>query len=290
MNISGHTRVFMVVGDPVTQVQAPAVFNRVFQRFGVDAVLVPAQVRADRLPAFADAVLAAGNIDGLWLTIPHKTTLVPLLASLDRCAQVAQSVNAVRRLADGTLAGALFDGLGLVGALRHFGLDPRGRRVLLLGAGGAGAAIAAALLDHGVARLALHDLGERAGALAHRLAEPVGSAQAGAAAAARVSVHSADPAGFDLVINATPLGLRDGDPLPFDITRLDPGAAVVDILMKPRPTPLLRACAERGITAHPGFEMLVQQVPDYLAFFGLHGIADRLRDDLGDVRQAMQMP
>jgi len=279
MHISGSTRVFMVLGDPVAQVQAPAIFNRVFQRFGVDAVLVPAQVRADRLNSFAHEVLAAGNIDGLWLTIPHKTTLVPVLAQMDHCAQVAQSVNAVRRTAAGALEGALFDGLGLVAALRHFGIAPEGLRVLLLGAGGAGAAIAAALLDHGVAHLALHDLGTRAAELAHRL-------QAGTAD--RVSVQGADPAGFDLVVHATPLGLRADDPLPFDVSRLDAGAKVLDILMKPQATPLLQACAARGIEAHPGFEMLVQQVPLYLDFFGMGAIAEALRADLSDVRQGLQ--
>lgn len=272
----------MVLGDPVAQVQAPQIFNRVFQRFGVDAVLVPAQVRAGRLSAFVHAVLAAGNIDGLWLTIPHKTPLVSELARMDACARAAQSVNAVRRLANGELEGALFDGLGLVGALRHFGIEPRGRRVLLLGAGGAGAAIAAALLDHGVAHLALHDLGSRAIELAGRLAEGTGGIQG------RVSVQGADPEGFDLVINATPLGLRADDPLPVDVRRLDAQTKVVDILMKPQPTPLLRACAERGIEAHPGFEMLVQQVPHYLSFFGMDTIAESLKTDLSDVRLGLQ--
>lgn len=272
LSISGHTRVFMVAGDPVAQVQAPALFNRVFQRFGVDAVLVPVQVPVGALPGFAQAVLAAGNVGGLWLTIPHKTTLVSQLARIDEAGRVARSVNAVRRQADGTLEGGLFDGLGLVGALRHFGLPPQGLRVLLLGSGGAGAAIACALLAAGVAELALHDLGERAAQLAARLAD------------ARVRTHDADPAGFDLVINATPLGLHEHDPLPFDVRRLSPGAQVVDILMKHAPTPLLRACAEHGIPAHPGFEMLVQQVPDYLRFFGMAEIAHTLQQDLSEVR------
>ncbi len=268
----------MVVGDPVAQVQAPAIFNRIFQRFSVDAVLVPAQVSATQFSAFAHQVLAAGNIGGLWVTIPHKTTLVSELAWLDTSARVAQSVNAVRRNAQGALEGALFDGTGLVGALRHFGIEPQGLRVLLLGAGGAGAAIAAALLEAGVAELALHDLGERAQQLAQRLA---------GCGTGAVSVPGADPAGFDLVINATPLGLKPSDPLPFDVQRLSAGAQVVDILMKHTPTPLLRACAERGVRAFPGFEMLVQQVPDYLHFFGLSQVADALRGDLAEVRQAL---
>jgi shikimate dehydrogenase len=238
---------------------------------------VPVQVGAPQLAAFAQAVLAAGNVDGLWLTIPHKTTLLPLLQHVDAAGRIAQSVNAVRRHADGRLQGGLFDGSGLLGALRHFGIPLAGQRVLLLGTGGAGAAIAAALLGEPLAALALHDLGQRAIQLAQRLADP------------RVCVSGPDPAGFDLVINATPLGLRAGDPLPFDVARLTPGAQVVDILMKPQPTPLLQACAARGIRAHPGFEMLVQQVPDYLRFFGLQALADTLQHNLDDVRQHLPL-
>jgi shikimate dehydrogenase len=272
-NITGKTRVFMVAGDPVSQVQAPAIFNRVFQRYGVDAVLVPVQVSPDRFADFATTVLEAGNIDGLWLTIPHKPKLMPLLAKSDTASQMARSVNAVRRHADGTLEGAMFDGNGLVASLRYFGIEPKGLRVLLLGAGGAGAAIATALVGAKVAKLGLHDLDDRAKKLAQRLDEPC------------VTVTDSDPTGFDLVINATPLGLNPDDPLPFDVSRLDPKAKVIDILMKHKPTPLLKACAERNIQAFPGFEMLVQQVPDYLRFFGMPEIADKIKDDLSEVRE-----
>ena len=280
MHISGTTRVFMVLGDPVSQVQAPQLFNKLFERHGVDAVLVPAHVRREDCQDFCRSVLAAGNIDGLWLTIPHKPLVLPLLARCDRHARLAQAVNAVRRNADGSLEGALFDGLGLTKALRHFGFAARGRRALLVGTGGAGAAIAAALLDEGLEVLALNDLGDRAAQLAHALAPH--------AAATRVTAAANDPAGFDLVINATPLGLRANDPLPFDVARLGAGALVVDILMKPAGTPLLRACAERGIQAHPGFEMLVQQVPDYLDFFGLADAARAVRADPSPVRALLQ--
>jgi shikimate dehydrogenase len=99
-----------------------------------------------------------------------------------------------------------------------------------------------------------------------------------------------DPAGFDLVVNATPLGLRPDDPLPLDVARLDAGSAVVDILMKREPTPLLRACRARGITAHPGDEMLLQQMPDYLSFFGFDTIAQAVRDDATELRALMQSP
>jgi shikimate dehydrogenase len=277
--ITGSTRVFAVLGDPVMQVQAPRVFNTIFARHGVDAVLVPAQVTAAALPGFVRHVTAAGNIDGLWVTIPHKPACASIVDHCDTAAALAGSVNAVRRDADGSLHGALFDGLGFVHALDHFGFAPRGRRVLLLGAGGAGAAIALALCEAGVATLALHDLGDRATRLAARLA--------GHAGATRVEVASADPAGFDLVVNATPLGLNPGDPLPVDPARLDAACLVVDILMKDRPTTLLRACATRGIQAHAGHEMLVQQVPDYLDFFGLHAAALAVREELPSLRALM---
>jgi shikimate dehydrogenase len=287
MHISGTTRVFMVIGDPVAQVQAPALFNPVFTRFGVNAVLVPAQVPAQHVTGFVTQVLQAGNIDGLWVTVPHKPALLPCLTRMDRAAQLAGAVNAVRRNAAGELEGGLFDGLGLVAALRQVGIEPRGRRVLLVGAGGAGAAIAVALLESGVAALGLHDLGERALRLAEQLRS---TSQASDPACPPIEPRSgpqADPAGYDVVIHATPLGLREDDPLPFDVARLDPGTRVFDILMKPRPTPLLRACAARGIEAHPGFEMLVQQMPDYLDFFGLPDAARALRADLSDVRRTL---
>lgn len=285
MQILGTTRVFMVLGDPIAQVQAPQVFNALFRRHGVDAVLVPAHVRPPQFGDFVRHVMTASNIDGLWLTIPHKPAGLEVVTHCHRAGRLAGAVNAVRRRADGALEGALFDGEGFVKALRHHGFEPAGRRALLVGAGGAGAAIAVALVDAGVATLVLHDLGDRADVLAARLAQ--GSAEG---STTLVVADSADPAGFDLVINATPLGLRPGDPLPFDAARLDAGATVVDILMKHAPTPLLQACRARGVTAHPGFEMLVQQVPDYLDFFGLHDTAMAVREDLADVRERMSAP
>ena len=119
-------------------------------------------------------------------------------------------------------------------------------------------------------------LGDRASTLAGKLS--------GRFATTRVETAGADPAGFDLVVNATPLGLEPDDPLPLDVSRLDDHCTVVDILMKNQPTPLLRACRARGINAHPGFEMLVQQVPDYLDFFGLHDVAQAVREDLSETR------
>jgi shikimate dehydrogenase len=277
IHITGTTRVFMVLGDPVAQVRAPEVYNHLFGKHGIDAVLVPAKVHPSTVIPFVQQALAVDNIDGLWLTIPHKAPLLPLLDRVDLLGQLAGAVNAVRRNADGSLEGALFDGIGFVKALDHFGISVAGRRVLLVGVGGAGMAIAASLMQRGVATLALFDLApERATSARERL-------RAGFKAGLQC-VASADPAGFDLVVNCTPLGLKAGDALPFDVSRLDAGAAVVDILMTRQPTPLLQACAARGITAHPGYEMLVQQAPEYLNFMGLPHVARSVQEDPSEVR------
>lgn len=281
MKISGTTRVFLILGDPVAQVRAPEVFNHVFRQHGVDAVLVPAKVRPSRLTDFARHALLADNIDGLWLAIPHKTAMVALLDLCDSLGRVAGAVNAARRNSDGSLEGALFDGMGFVKALDHFGIDMQGRRVLIVGIGGGGVAIAASLAARGVGQLALHDaMPGRAIEVAARLRSAFGVDV--------TAPGSSDPRGFDLVVNSTPLGLNTGDPLPFDVARIDRTAAVVDILMKNQPTPLLRACAARGITAHPGYEMMVQQMPEYLSFFGLHEVARAVQEDASQVRALLQ--
>ncbi|HEY2979032.1 MAG TPA: shikimate dehydrogenase, partial [Burkholderiaceae bacterium] len=153
-------------------------------------------------------------------------------------------------------------------------------RALVVGVGGGGVAIATSLAARGAAHIALFDnTPGRAADVAQRLNAAFG--------VDAVAATSADPAGFDLVVNATPLGLKPDDPLPFDVSRLDASAAVVDILMKNQPTPLLRACHARGIAAYPGYEMLVQQIPEYLAFFGYEDIAKAVQADASDVRELL---
>jgi len=259
MNISGTTRVFLILGDPVGQVRAPEVFNHLFDKHGADAVLVPAHVPPEEFAAFTRQAFKARNMNGLWLAIPHKTAMVKLLDHCDRLGRSAEAVNAVRRNADGTTEGALFDGVGFTKALDHFGIPIAGRRI------------------RGAGHLALYDTAKaRTEKIASRLGAEFGVSV--------VSVPAPDPAGYDLVVNATPLGLKAGDPLPFDVARLDAGTVVFDILMKNQPTPLLRACQARSIVAHPGFEMMVQQVPEYLSFFGYDSIAKAVQADPSDVR------
>jgi shikimate dehydrogenase len=275
MKITGNTRVFCIVGDPVAQVKAPEVYNHLFQQHGVDAVVVPMKVAPPQLAGFVRNAFAADNLGGMWVTIPHKAAMRGLMDRCDPLAQIAGAVNAVRRGADGAIEGALFDGIGFVKGLDHFNIPVAGQRVLVLGAGGGGQAVAAALAQRGPAQLVLHNrTPARAAELVARLVPSFGPAVTAAA--------TNDPAGFDLIVNCTSQGLKPDDALPVDVARIDAGASVVDIIMKP--TPLLAACAARGITAHPGYEMLVQQIPEYLKFMGLPQVAAVLQEDLSPVR------
>ncbi|SAL78044.1 shikimate 5-dehydrogenase [Caballeronia terrestris] len=277
MPITGTTRVFMIAGDPVAQVRAPEIYNHLFERHGIDAVLVPVKVPPARLADFVRNAFSAENVNGMWVTIPHKAAMMALMDRCDPVAQLAGAVNAVRRADDGAIEGALFDGIGFVKGLDHFGIPLEGRRVLVIGAGGGGQAVAAALALRGVGELAIYNRStDRAADLCARLAAASGGVTRVAA--------SPDPAGYNLIVNCTSQGLKQDDPLPFDPKRVDAGAAVEDIIMTREPTPLLKACAELGISAHAGFEMLVQQIPEYLSFFGMPELARTLQDDTSEVR------
>lgn len=280
--VSGSTDVYLILGDPVEQVLAPDIFNPLFARFGHDALLVPVQVAPKNLRAFVQTAFLAKNIKGMWVTIPHK---VPVMAALDLSsdlAHLAGAVNAIRRLADDTLEGGLFDGEGFVSSLDYFGIPYAGKKVLIVGAGGAAAAIGASLVQSrttgNAAEVALFDpTPGKAAELAIRLQ---------LANTARVmALASSDPVGFDLVVNASPLGLKNTDPLPLDVQRLAPHAALVDIVMKNYPTPVVRAARARGLRSEPGFEMLIQQAHLYMDFFGFHDIARALRQDTQTIRQ-----
>jgi shikimate dehydrogenase len=260
--ISGTTRLYVVLGDPVTQVQSPALLNPLFAELGIDAVLVPVHARPADLERIVGGLRRVGNIDGIFVTVPHKAAVVALA---DRCGpmvEIAGSANALRREADGSWYAENFDGLGFVAGLVGAGHDPRGRRVTLVGAGGAGSAIAAALLAAGADRLSACDPdAQRLTGLRSRL-----DAHWPGRTVTSVRPHLD---GADIVVNATPLGLHSDDPLPFRPDLLAAGSVVADIIMAPRETRLLREAAALGHSVHYGIHMLAGQVDSYRAFFGL---------------------
>jgi len=251
LSISGATRLFPIYGDPIAQVKSPAGLSAILAARGIDALVVPIHVTAADLPAFVDGARRARNIDGMVVTVPHKPASLALCDRVTERARYAGSVNIMRRQPDGSWAGDNTDGHGYLDGIAAEGFVPEGRRVLLVGAGGAGSAIAFEVLARGAAMLAIHDIDEaRRDGLVARLSGRFPG---------RVGIGSADPRGFDLVANATPLGMREGDPYPVDVDRLVATQFVADAVTKPEIPPLIAAARARGCATMPGSGMFNAQ-------------------------------
>lgn len=250
LSLNGATRVHYIVGDPIAQVKSPGDVTRAFAARGLDAMVMPAHVAPAALARWLEGVSLAQNVDGVIVTVPHKFACFALCASASDRARFLGAVNTMRRNPDGTWHGDMFDGLGYVAALRDRDYDPAGRKALLVGAGGAGSAIAHALVMAGVASLAIHDGdGPRRDALVARLAG-LGTCP--------VVAGTDDPAGFDLVINASPAGMKEGDPYPVDIARLYPGTFVGCVITAPAISPLIAAARAKGCGTATGADMFAR--------------------------------
>lgn len=253
--ITGHTRLYGILADPVAQVKTPQVMAEVFARHGVDGVLVPMQVAPDGLRQVVDGLRRMKNFGGFIATMPHKPAMLGLCDVIEGDGARIGAVNCVRREDDGRMVGAMLDGIGFVTGLRQAGIDPSGRRILLAGAGGAASAIAFALAEAGAEALTiLNRTAEKAEDLAARVASAYPSCVTNGTGAA------GDVGGYDLIANATSAGLRAGDPLPLPVEALHAGQVVAEAIMEPAETPLLAEARARGATVHPGLPMLRCQI------------------------------
>lgn len=259
--INGKTTLIAHLGYPTESFKAPMIYNPWFEQQGIDAVVMPMGVKPDDYPVFFRSLFRLSNIRGALVTMPHKVTTVELVDELTPTARIAGACNAVLRRDDGTLVGDQFDGAGFVRGIQRKGCRLEGARAIVSGSGGVGSAIAASLAAAGVAELALFDTREASSlALRDRLLAHY--------PALRVTTGSADPAGYDVVVNATPLGMNPGDALPFDVARIAPGAMVGEVVMKSEYTPFLEAAIARGCKVQVGTDMLFEMIPAYLEFFG----------------------
>jgi shikimate dehydrogenase len=259
--ISGKTKLVAHIGYPTEAFKAPLIYNPWFDAHGIDAAVVPMGVKAEDYPAALESIFKMTNVHGALVTMPHKVTTASLVDETTTAVKIAGSCNAVLKRRDGSLLGDMFDGAGFVRGLRRRGFRFPGARCLVVGAGGVGSAIAASLAEAGVGGIALFDVSRAAArALAERLSRHYPGID--------VQLRSSDPAGYDLAVNATPLGMKDGDPLPFDAARLSSTTFVGEVVMRREVTPLLAAARARGCPTQVGTDMLFEMIPAYLEFFG----------------------
>jgi shikimate dehydrogenase len=262
IEITGNTRLYGIVADPVAQVKTPQTMRKVFERRGTDGVLVPIHVPPAGLADVVQAIRSIKNFGGMVVTVPHKTSMVELCDVVTAEARAVGAVNIVRREPDGTLAGDILDGKGFVEGLRQNGFKPEGLTVLLCGAGGAARAIAFALAQAGIRKLSIHN---RTQAAAQQILQGIKTLHP----AVETRLGSEDPTGFDLVVNATSLGMRAEDPLPLDASRLSATQAVAEIIMTPKLTPLLEQAQAKGCRIQYGLPMLECQIEMMADFMGV---------------------
>jgi shikimate dehydrogenase len=256
--LDGATRLIPLLGDPIAQVKAPAGLTAEFARRGHNMMVVPFHVTPDHFSSVVASLGPIRNVDGFIATVLHKFAAHDQCSTLSPRAKCLGVVNVVRRNGDGGWHGDMLDGLGFVRGIEVAGCRLPGRRALLVGAGGAGSAIALALLDGGVAQLAVHD---QDGAKRKALIARLDNVHAG-----KALVGSTNPLGFDIIVNATPMGMREGDPVPVEVDTLSPSTFVGDVITMPEVTPLLAAARERGCGTQTGvgmFESSIELMADF---------------------------
>jgi shikimate dehydrogenase len=262
-SVNGATRLYGTIGDPIRQLRMTGIMSQVFAAVGVNAVWLPFEGGPAILELMIEALRGPmRNLGGFTVTIPHKTAILPLLDRVSPRARASGSVNLVKRDTDGAVIGDIGDGAGFVTGLETMGHRVRGASVWLVGLGGVGGAIAAALCEAGVGRLLVSELDDaRADSALSRLSRFYPDVP--------VAAVDTPPKGIHYAINATPLGLRPDDPLPFDPVPLDSDVVIGEVIMSPTDTPLLVRARTHGRRIHHGRHTLDHQVPVMLDWFGI---------------------
>ena len=257
--VSGGTRLYGIVGDPIVQVRSPEMFTAVFRARGLDAVLVPLHVQPEAFDACLAGLTSLSNLDGLIFTIPYKARALELAATLGPQAEIVGAINALARR-DGTWTGEIFDGLGCMEAFRRRNVPLADRRVMLIGAGGAGSAVGVALAHQRPAFVRVFDLDPLR---AHGLAAKI------AAVAPHTAIEIAPPRvdDVDVLFNVTPTGMLNDARLPLDVAALPASLIVFDAIVMPERTPLIRLAEQSGCMTIHGREMMRGQIHRMVDFF-----------------------
>jgi shikimate dehydrogenase len=260
--LSGKTTLIAHIGFPTTAFKAPLIYNPWFDSKGIDAMVVPMSVKAEDYPVSLREIFKMDNVHGALVTMPHKVTTASLVDEVSTTAKIAGACNAILKRPDGSLLGDMFDGSGFVRGIQRNGFKCEGAKVLLVGAGGVGSAIAASLAAAGIGAISVYKTKSDAAVnLVARLQQYYPQIDT------RL-VYTTDVTGFDLIVNGSPLGMKDDDPLPFDLTNLSPSTFVGEVVMKKEMTPLLEIAKAKGCPYVIGTAMLFEMIPAYLEFFG----------------------
>lgn len=253
--ISGKTKIYGIFGHPVEHTFSPGMHNSAFDKLKMDACYVPFPVHPDQL---ADAVRAIMplHLNGLNITVPHKERIIPFLDALSEEAKLIGAVNTIE-IRESGLTGHNTDGRGFLRSLREQArFDPKGKKFLFIGSGGAARAVGFSLALAGASTIRFRDLDQRkAEALARDIRDKTG---ADVLSIAREALPAA-AVEADCIINATPLGLKKNDPLPLDAELIEDRHLVCDLVYNPPMTPLLKAAKRRQAGILPGLGMLLYQ-------------------------------
>jgi shikimate dehydrogenase len=229
----------------------PGSLNAMFLQTGQDLAMVPFDIAPEGVPQFVDMLRSARNLLGVVVTVSHKQVVARHMDVLTRRAKALGAVNVVRREADGSLHGDHVDGFGFLNAARKHGFRSEGKKALVIGAGGAGSAIAYALCETAIARLMILDTDT---ARASQVAKMV----CASFPLVDVRIGCSTLAGLDLVVNVTPVGMREEDPMPLPdalLATLESHTLVCDAITVPVVTALLKFARERGCWTQTGAEM-----------------------------------
>jgi shikimate dehydrogenase len=261
-DITGKTRIMFILACPVEHVRGSALLTHRLRALGHDVAVAPLHVAPEDLERTVAAIRLFRNVIGFGVTIPHKIAVCGLLDELLPQASQVGSVNFVHRDAAGRLRGENLDGSGFVEGARQSGIEFAQKRVLLLGAGGAGRSIAFSIAAAGAGCIGIANrTPEKADELARAVRVAYPHCDAFAA--------PADPAGFDAVVNTTSVGMKPGDPLPIDPSRLTSSMSVSEIILAPEITPLVEAARSKGCRVSLGSTMLAHQLDRLVRFLEL---------------------
>lgn len=252
MNIDGRTNVIVHLAYPSKHLRTPSFFNPLIEKQGRNAVLVPWQVSPENLKQVWEALRVCESLAGVIVTIPHKTDVAGLCDELEGAASFLGVCNVARRTEDGQFIGRMYDGPGYLQGLRNEGHVMKDKNVLLIGAGGAATGIAYSMVEEGVSTLTIAN---RTRSKAEDLAAKL-NAEFGIE---RVKAGDAIGGDHEVIINATSVGMNNGDPLPIDPETIRTDALVGEVIMQPDVTELLKVSKARGCTIHKGKHMITGQ-------------------------------